>query len=267
MAPAKRMNLKPHLLKESRVKVVSIQVGQPQTLHSPDPVKTNSSSDTSWFSAISKMPVEGPIFLGLTNLAGDTQADLKNHGGSDKAVCVYAYEHYAHWQSYYGLSHLPYGAFGENFTTLGWQESTLCIGDTLAVGKAVGNARGEEGGVLVQVSQPRQPCWKLARQRQIEDLVHQVQTIGYTGWYFRVLQEGMVQAGDPLHLIERPYPHLTLAEANRLMHHDKDDWEAIAVLAACPLLSASWRTTLTHRLRTHSPADITERLNGVSPNQ
>ncbi len=248
------------------MKIVSIQVGQPQALQSPDPVKTKPSRDTSWFSAISKTPVEGPRFLGLTNLADDAQADLKNHGGPDKAVCAYAHEHYAHWQSHYALPELPHGAFGENFTTLGWQEAILCIGDTLAVGNAEGNA-GEASGVVVQVSQPRQPCWKLARHWQIDDLVHQVQTIGYTGWYFRVLQEGMVQAGDQLHLVERPYPHLTLAEANRLMHHDKDDWDAIAVLAACPLLSASWRNNLTHRLRTHAPATITDRLFGVSPSQ
>ena len=114
----------------------------------------------------------------------------------------------------------------------------------------------------MQLSQPRQPCWKLARRWQIRDLALQVQNTGYTGWYFRVLQEGIVQPGDHLHLLERPYPHLTLDEANRVMHHDKDDWEAIAQLMQCPLLSASWRNSLRRRINLHAPADVSDRIYG-----
>lgn len=230
------------------MKLLSIQVGKPQTHFTPDP--TAESSDKSWVSGIFKSAVEGPRFLGKTNLDGDAQADLKNHGGPDKAICVYASEHYAHWQRQFGLPEIPFGAFGENFTTLGLDERELAIGDTLAVGKA--------GEVIIQVSQPRQPCWKLARRWQTKDMVEQVQDTGYTGWYFRVLQEGMVEAGDALTLVERPYPHLTLAEANRVMHHDKADWEAIAVLYSCPLLSSSWHSSLRRRLNLHAPDAIKE---------
>jgi MOSC domain-containing protein YiiM len=231
------------------MKLLSIQIGQPQMLHTADPNrrangKNRDGHEARWESGIHKRAVEGPIFVGKTNLAGDGQADLKNHGGEDKAICVYAHEHYAHWQQEFGLETVPYGAFGENFTTGGLLESEICIGDTLAVGEQV----------VVQISQPRQPCWKLARRWQVADMVEQVQQMGYTGWYFRVLQEGSVQPGETVRLLERPYPHLTVAEANRVMHHDKEDWEAIATLMHCPLLSASWQNSLRRRINFHAPA-------------
>jgi MOSC domain-containing protein YiiM len=248
------------------MKILYIQTGQPQTLDIPDPsAEANAAEqpgDNLWRSSIFKSPVAGPVFVGKTNLAGDAQGDQKNHGGPDKAICVYAHEHYAHWQEQFGLAELGFGAFGENFTLQGVDESTLCIGDTLAIGRAGGESAERAEQVIVQVSQPRQPCWKLARRWQIKDFALQVQSIGYTGWYFRVLQEGMVQAGDSLRLIERPYPHLTLAEANRIMHHDKQDWEAIARLLACPLLSASWQKSLRFRLNTRAPADVADRIYG-----
>lgn len=251
------------------MKILSIQIGTPQTHYTPDPnasEKQAASHEDSWVSGIFKTPVAGPRFLGKTNLDGDAQADRKNHGGPDKAVCVYAHEHYAHWQQQFGLPELPPGAFGENFTTMGLLESEMCIGDTLAVGElAIGDsANGETQGVVIQLSQPRQPCWKLARRWQIGDLVAQVQDMGYTGWYFRVLQEGIVQPGDALRLLERPYPHLTLAEANRIMHHDKEDWATIATFLACPLLSTSWQNSLRRRINLHAPADVSDRIYGRS---
>ena len=230
------------------MQLYSIQVGLPQTHHTPDPAavaKGNVSDDPAWESGIFKARVDGPRFVGRTNLAGDGQADRKGHGGPDKAICVYAHEHYAGWQAQLGLGELAVGAFGENFTTLGLLERDVCIGDTFAVGQQV----------IVQVSQARQPCWKLARRWQIADLVEQVQAAGSTGWYFRVLQEGTVEAGDPISLLERPYPHLTLAEANRIMHHDKADWAVIGTFLACPLLSASWQNSLRRRINLHAPTE------------
>ena len=241
------------------MKILSIQIGTPQTHLTPDPnasEKPDAGREDSWVSGIFKTPVAGPRVLGKTNLDGDAQADVKNHGGPDKAVCVYAHEHYAYWQRQLGLPNLSPGAFGENFTTMGLLESEMCIGDTLAVGEAQ--------AVVIQLSQPRQPCWKLARRWQIGDLVAQVQDMGYTGWYFRVLQEGIVQPGDGLHLRERPYPHLTLAEANRIMHHDKEDWATIADFLACPLLSASWQNSLRRRINLHAPAEVADRIYGRS---
>src|SRR5688572_10345284 len=109
------------------MQLLSIQDGQPQTHYTPDP--SAETSDKSWLSGIFKSTVEGPRFLSKTNLDGDAQADRKNHGGADKAICVYAAEHYAHWQKHFGLSAIPFGAFGENFTTLVLDERELSIGD------------------------------------------------------------------------------------------------------------------------------------------
>ncbi len=192
--------------------------------------------DRPWLTGFFKEPVEGPIWLGQTNLAGDGQADLKNHGGPDKAVLAYAADHYPAWRAELDRSDLPYGAFGENFTIAGLVEETVCIGDVYAVGEA-----------RVQVSQPRQPCWKIARRWRIKDLTARVQATGRTGWYFRVLAEGYVQPGLPVTLLERPFPQWTVTRAGEIMRDRRDNPVAAAELAACPLLSTNWRESLSPR--------------------
>lgn len=217
--------------------VVSIQVGLPRSLGiegSSDPM------DRPWSTGFFKEPIEGQIWLGQTNLVGDGQADLKNHGGVEKAVLAYATEHYPHWRTQLAIPDLPYGAFGENFTVLGQSEASVCIGDIYDIGRA-----------QVQVSQPRQPCWKLSRRWRIKDLALQVIQNGRSGWYFRVLREGTVEPGLELILRDRPYPEWTVARANRIMHHEQDNPDAIAQLANCPLLAPSWQDTLRKRVKKH----------------
>ena len=182
-----------------------------------------------------KKPSTAPSFASRHHLIGDGQADLKNHGGPDKAICAYSADHAAHWQTALGLA-LPAGAFGENFTTLGVVESDLCIGDVFRV-----------GDVVLQISQPRQPCWKLARRWRIRDLAAQVEQTGRTGWYFRVLTEGDITAPADFARLERPHPEWTVAAANDIMHHRKNDLAAARALADCPALSESWRSALARR--------------------
>lgn len=225
--------------------LASLQVGTPRFLGTEgDP------ADRPWATGIVKAAVAGAVRLGRTNLAGDGQADLVNHGGPDKAVCVYPAAHYPYWRTDLALA-LEYGAFGENFTADGLTEEDVCIGDVWAV-----------GGALVQVSQPRQPCWKLARRWAVKDLALRVQQTGRTGWYFRVIREGEVAAGDPFVLIERPEPGWTVARANNVMHHQKTDLALAADLAAVPTLSASWQSTLRSRAAKLPPADPSKRLGG-----
>jgi MOSC domain-containing protein YiiM len=211
-------------LANARVRVVSIQVGKVR-------------SDTDWTTGIFKDAVEGPVVVGTTGVDGDEQADRVNHGGPDKALCAYAAEHYPFWQLTFGLPVLAYGAFGENVTIDGAAETAVCIGDTWAL-----------GDLLLQVSQPRQPCWKLARKWGVRDFAEQVVASGSTGWYFRVLRGGRLQAGAACALVERPYPQWTITEANRMMYDPPPDGSAGA-LAEVPLLSASWRRTLAARGR------------------
>jgi MOSC domain-containing protein YiiM len=213
--------------------LISVNVGLPRTLGNPAATEP---FEQEWTSAIYKDPVAGPVYLSGTNLVGDKQADLKNHGGYDKAVNAYPLEHYAFWQAELDLTSIPHGGFGENFTTRGLVEDAVFIGDIYQVGSA-----------LVQVSQPRQPCWKLARRWQIKDLAPRVIEAGRTGWYFRVLQEGTVEAGNPVQLVERQQSTWSITEANNVMYHRKLDHDAPRALANCPTLSMAWREALLQR--------------------
>ena len=218
------------------IKLLSIQVGLPKTLGTPNASDT---MDQEWTTGFFKEPVSGPVWAATTDLAGDGQADLRVHGGPDKAINVYPFEHYAFWLNDLGYKELPNGPFGENFTMAGILETEACIGDIFEVGDA-----------LVQISQPRQPCWKLARRWRVQDLVARVVRTGKTGWYFRVLREGNVQAGAALVLMERLYPEWTVTVANNIMFHRKENYAATQALAECPALSGSWKATLS---RTTAP--------------
>ncbi len=228
--------------------IASIQVGRPRergTEGAADPM------DRPWFSAFVKDPVTGPIALGTINLEGDDQADRVNHGGVDKAVLLYSSSHYPLWRAELGLPEIPHGGWGENFTIDGQAEPDVCIGDVYRMGDAV-----------VQVSQPRQPCWKLARRWRIKTLVVTTQNNGRTGWYCRVLKTGTVAPGDALEPIERPNPDWTISRANRIMHIDKRDLDAAAALAAVPELSANWKATLGKRAAKQEEVDPRRRLEG-----
>lgn len=187
-----------------------------------------------------KASVSNSVWLSETGLDGDEQADLSVHGGVEKAVCVYSSKHYPYWEQRLGRK-LPEAAFGENFTTEGLTEPEVCIGDIFRVG-----APGH--GPIVQVSQPRQPCFKLGARHNVAKLVLWVQESGATGFYFRVLETGEVRAGDAITLMERLHPRASVAEANRVMHQDKRDLEGTKQLLTIPELTPSWRRTLTKRL-------------------
>lgn len=197
---------------------------------------TQNRPNSQWTTGFFKKPIEGLIWLGKYNLSGDGQADLKYHGGLEKAVLAYSADHYPSWSIELGNLELPYGAFGENFTVSGLTEETVCIGDTYAVGEA-----------HLQISQPRQPCWKISRRWGIDDLEARVKITGRTGWYFRVLKEGYIEPGLPLILLDRPFPHWNIAYTYRTMLRRDEDPHAAIQLASCPLLSANWRSMLSQK--------------------
>lgn len=204
--------------------VLSIQVGRPRRIED---------EGEPWFTSIFKTPVAGAVWLGRENLEGDAQADLSVHGGPEKAVLAYAAEHYLSWREEIGAKGFNYGAFGENLTVAGLTEEDVAIGDTYQVGAA-----------RVQVSQPRGPCWKLARRFKLPQLPSRVLKTGRTGWYLRVLEEGSVETGVAMRLVERPFPQWTIARVNVVAYQPRKHKEAVAELAACPFLAASWREWL-----------------------
>jgi MOSC domain-containing protein YiiM len=161
---------------------------------------------------IFKLPVEGPVMLRRLNLDGDRQADLSVHGGASKAVYAYPSEHFPYWQAQLPEMEITYGTFGENFTTEGLSEETTNIGDRFQI-----------GGAVVMVTQPRVPCFKLAAKFGRDDILKRFLQSGRSGFYFAVVEEGMVEAGEAIERIHRDQNKVTVADINRLYLNGGDD--------------------------------------------
>ena len=204
-------------------------------------------------SAIAKTPVTGPVPVGTLGLDGDEQGDLRVHGGPDKAVHQYAQEYYAMWRAELGA--LPVlavpGAFGENLASTGMTEQHLCLGDQVRV-----------GNVLLEVSQSRQPCWKLNDRFGTFDMARRVQQSGRTGWYYRVLEPGTLQAGDGIMLVARPWPQWSLSRVIDVLYHQPFDAAVLQALAALPL-TPSWRRMVEGRLARGVVEDWAPRMEGA----
>lgn len=202
-----------------------------------------------WESGMFKQEREGKIWLSKSGLAADEVADKKVHGGPEKALFAYSALHYPYWQQELGIE-IDAGAMGENLVMEAADEYTVYIGDTYRFGEAI-----------IQVSQPRRPCWKPARRFKVLDFALRIQETGKTGWYYRVLQEGYVEAGVELELIERPYPQWSVAACNEIMYVKKADLNLAYELASCSALAPNWKRSLQKRLRGHE-SSIENRVYG-----
>lgn len=199
---------------------------------------------------INKKQVKEPRYLSFVKFNGDGQADLVHHGGVDKAVCVYTGDHYPYWEKELNQD-LVYGAFGENITVSGMSEEDVCIGDTFELGQAI-----------VQVTQPRQPCFKLAKKYNIPKLPLYFQETGYTGFYFRVLKEGWVSSVDTLKRLQSDPKGVSVAFANRIMHKEKQNIEGVKRILEVNALSNSWRKSFEKRI-SGEEINTKERLEGI----
>jgi MOSC domain-containing protein YiiM len=177
------------------MKIISLNVGMPRTISWRDRIITT---------GIFKEPVAGPLELRRFNFDGDRQADLENHGGRAKALYAYPSEHYQFWRDELPDMELPWGVFGENLTTEGLQEESTHIGDHFRVGTAV-----------VQVTQPRFPCYKLGLRFGRDDIVRRFLESGRSGIYFSVVKEGVVNTGDSILLVHPVENGVTVADINR----------------------------------------------------
>ncbi len=190
-------------------------------------------------SAIDKQACAGPVQAGAEGLAGDEQGDRRVHGGVDKALHVYPLVHLATWARELPpvLAHpLQRGAFGENLSVDGPTEAEVCLGDRWRIGSA-----------RFEVSQGRQPCWKLNDRFGVPDMARQVQASGRTGWYLRVVEPGMVAAGDAIVLEAQPHPDWPLTRLMRAIDGGELDPARLRELLALPL-PPSWQRLFAARL-------------------
>jgi MOSC domain-containing protein YiiM len=210
------------------MKLISVNVGLPRVVMSNgDPVSTG----------IFKEPVAGLVMLRTLNLDGDRQADLSVHGGPSKAVYVYPSEHYDYWKHEFPEMKLPWGMFGENFTTEGLFESELNIGGKYSVGSAV-----------VMVTEPRMPCYKLGIKFGRSDIVKRFLASERTGFYFAVLQEGEVGAGDPIELIKKGERSVRVSDITQLYTREKRNVGLLRRAIEVEALPEGWKSYFQHRL-------------------
>jgi MOSC domain-containing protein YiiM len=211
------------------MKILSINVGLPRlVMRDGEPVSTG----------IFKEPVAGRLMLRTLNLDGDRQSDLSVHGGPEKAVYVYPSEHYAFWKQELPDMDLPWGMFGENFTTEGLLETEINIGDRFRIGSAE-----------VMVTQPRMPCYKLGIRFGRTDIIKRLLTSQRTGFYLSVLKEGQVGTFDEVEMIVRDANAVRVVDITRLFSSDKANVDLMRRAIATPALPDSWRAYFVKRLK------------------
>jgi MOSC domain-containing protein YiiM len=171
---------------------------------------------------------------------GDAQVDRKNHGGPDKAIYVYTAENYRHWEHLHGVPEYPHGQFGENLTVTGLPDEAVHIGDIFAIGRAV-----------MQVTQPRVPCFKLGIKFGNPRFVADFLASGRTGFYCRVLEAGWVRTGDAITLETADPGRLSVRDAMHALISGPEQADWIAKVLAIDALSAAWRVDLTQRRKQH----------------
>ena len=167
----------------------------------------------------------------------DEQSDKENHGGEDKAICAYSFDYYQYLENTYNIS-LPMCAFGENLSLQGVSDGEICLGDRFAYGE-----------VTLEVSQPRQPCWKISTIVGIKNLTSIVVKEFKTGFYFRVIKSGEVTPKDTLELLSRDYPKFTIEYINKIAYNAKDNQENIKEVLKCPKLADAYRVSITKRYK------------------
>ena len=211
------------------MKLISLNVALPRLVeYNGEPVATG----------IFKEPVKGPVMLRTLNLDGDRQADLSVHGGVSKAVYAYPAEHYEFWKNELPEMKLPYGMFGENFTTEGMLENAVNVGDRFRVGDAE-----------LMVTEPRLPCYKLGIKFGRPDIIRKFLQSRRTGFYFAVLKEGEVKAGDAIELLRRDPNDMAISDITRLYAFEKDDLKALRRAVKLEALSESWREYFQRQIR------------------
>jgi len=210
------------------MKLLSVNVSRPREVaHESETIRTG----------IFKSPVEGRVMLGTLNLDGDGQADLVGHGGIYKAAYAYSVENYDYWQRELGRTDFAFGHFGENFTVEGMVEDEIHVGDVFRV-----------GGALIEVTQPRVPCYKLGIKMGLRGFEKKFLASGRVGYYLRVLEEGEVGAGDVLRRVRTDPERMTVREICHLLYFDPENLQGARKALRIRALSPGWRQSFEERL-------------------
>ena len=210
------------------MKIVSINVGLPREVTWQGKLVTT---------GIFKKPVDAPVMMRTLNLDGDGQADLTVHGGLTKAVYVYPSEHYGYWRTELPGVDLPWGMFGENFTTEGLFEEAVYIGDKFRIGETE-----------ALVTETRMPCYKLGIKFGRADIIKRFLASRRTGFYFAVVREGMVVTGDAIKLIGHEQQDISVADITRLYAFEKDDLKSLRRAIEVEALPENWKGYFQHQL-------------------
>jgi len=215
-------------LRDAAMKVLSVNVGERTTIEYQGKLV-----ETGFF----KFPVSRSVLARREGLDGDVQVDRRVHGGPHKAIHAFPSEHYSFYRDLFGSVEWTYGHFGENLTTKGLLERDVRIGDRFRIGEA-----------LVEVSQPRSPCFRFGVRLGSRDAVRTCIDSSRTGLYFRVIVEGALKTGDTINAVGSDKDAMTVEEVHRLYYHDKTNREALCRAVACETLSPAFRDDFVARL-------------------
>ena len=227
-------------------RLVSVNVGMPK--------------DVPWHgktvhTGVWKTPVEGPVMVRRLNIDGDGQGDLAGHGGEQRAVMVYQTESYDYWQDYLGRDDLQPGEFGENFTVSGLSDRDVCIGDRYRIGEAE-----------FEVTQPRVTCFRVGMRIGVPEMPNLLVSQHRPGFYFRVITEGLVRAGEDIVLTRRGQHELTVADVDALLYLPDRDIDLLRKIAEVPALSPGWQQSFRDMLVEHKKAGAPTQLPmGIEP--
>lgn len=219
-------------------KILSVQVGRAKTYGD---AQSKDFLEKEWQSASFKEVSNTPLFAHFMGFFGDEVADTVHHGGVDKAIFANSYENYAHWASFLEQKSLPFGALAENLTITGLHEQSVMLGEVHQIGTAI-----------LQVSQPRKPCWKISRRWNHKAFTNEIFTSGLTGWYYKVLQEGLIGSDDEIKVIQQKTPQISILKANEAFREPEKYKSILETILDIPSLASSYQESIVKRLKNES---------------
>jgi len=219
-------------------KIISLQVGHAKTYGD---AQSKDFLEKEWQSASFKEVSHTPLFAHFTGFSGDEVADTVHHGGVDKAIFANSYENYAHWATFLEQKSLPFGALAENLTITGLHEQSVMLGEVHQIGTAI-----------LQVSQPRKPCWKISRRWNHKAFTNEIFTSGLTGWYYKVLQEGLIGSDDEIKVIQQKTPQISILKANEAFREPEKYQSILETILDIPSLASSYQESIVKRFKNES---------------